>query len=32
MDRGEEDAIIACGLYLLAKEEKLKKTKILDFF
>jgi hypothetical protein len=26
----EEDVIIACGLYLLAEEEKRKKSKILD--
>jgi len=25
MDRCEEDVIIACGLYLLAEEEKRKK-------
>jgi hypothetical protein len=28
MDCCEEDVIIACGLYLLAEEEKRKKTKI----
>jgi hypothetical protein len=27
MDRFEEDVIIACGLYLLAEEEKRKKAK-----
>jgi hypothetical protein len=27
MVRCEEDVIIACGLYLLAEEEKRKKTK-----
>jgi hypothetical protein len=27
MDRCEEDVIIACGLYLLAEEEKGKKRK-----
>jgi hypothetical protein len=27
MDRCEEDVIIACGLYLLADEEKRKKQK-----
>jgi hypothetical protein len=30
MDRGEEEVIVACGLYLLVEEEKRKKTKILD--
>jgi hypothetical protein len=28
MDRCEEDVIIACGLYLLAEEEKKKKLKL----
>jgi hypothetical protein len=28
MDRCEEDVIIACGLYLLAEEEKQKKLKL----
>ena len=27
MDRCEEDVIIACGLYLIAEEEKRKKRK-----
>jgi hypothetical protein len=30
MDCCEDEVIIACGLYLLAEEEKKKKTKILD--
>jgi hypothetical protein len=31
MDRCEENVIIACGLYLLAEEEKVRKgKKILD--
>jgi hypothetical protein len=30
MDRCEEDVIVACGLYLLAEEEMIKKKKILD--
>jgi hypothetical protein len=30
MDRCEEYMSIACGLYILAEEEKRKKTKILD--
>jgi hypothetical protein len=28
MDRCEEDMIIACGIYLLAEEEKRKKENI----
>jgi hypothetical protein len=27
VDRFEEDAIIACGLYILAEEEKRQKRK-----
>jgi len=31
MDRCEEDVIIACGLYLLAEEEKRKKNETTGF-
>jgi hypothetical protein len=32
MDRREEDVIISCGLYHLAKEEKQKKKWIHKMF
>jgi len=32
MDRCEEDVIIACGLYLLAEEEKKEKKNRQKFF
>ena len=31
MDRCEEDVIIACGLYLLAEEEKRKRKENTGF-